>query len=82
MICRAQDSEEPKDKGLSMKTWGWIAVGTGGVILLSGAITGALALDLNGDLEDAGCTSSPGCDGSSHKDDQKTHTLDVYFTRF
>jgi hypothetical protein len=44
------DQSEP---GLEMSTWGWLVVGAGGALLISGVITGGVALALDGDLADA-----------------------------
>jgi hypothetical protein len=38
-------------EGSGLDTWGWVAVGTGGALIVAGAITGGMALSINGDLE-------------------------------
>jgi len=44
---------DQSDAGLELSTWGWVTVGVGGALLVSGVITGGMALSLDGDLEDA-----------------------------
>ena len=39
-------------EGGGLATWGWVAVGVGGALLVSGAITGGMALSKQKDLED------------------------------
>jgi len=57
----------PDDSGgIGLATWGWIATGIGGALLVSGAVTGGMALSLNRDLEQ-GCPG--GACSEEHWDD-------------
>jgi hypothetical protein len=57
-------------KKSSLSTWGWVTVSLGGALLVSGTITGSLALSLNSDLADA-CEGGVCPEGYRGKDDRK-----------
>jgi len=68
----APDATAPgESRGASgLKTWGWVAVGTGGAGLLVGTIAGALALSKHSSLADSSdCSSSLGACSPSRKSD-------------
>jgi hypothetical protein len=43
------DDSGPRDP---KKIWGWVAIGVGGALVITGAITGGVALAKNGEIED------------------------------
>jgi len=48
-----EPEEAPYQRGgPELETHGWIAIGLGGALLVAGAITGGMALDLDADLEE------------------------------
>jgi hypothetical protein len=57
----------PVPRGSPWKTWGWVAVGAGAVMLVCGAGTGGMALSLDGELADE-CGAEGRC-GPGRKDD-------------
>ena len=56
------------------RTWGWVAVGVGGAILVGAGVTGILALDLDGDLSNR-CDASQRCADSLQGDIDRLDTL-------
>ncbi len=69
------DPLEPDDESSGMVTAGWVAVGVGGALLIGGAITGGMALNLDSDL-DHDCPDES-CLGTRQPDIDKLNTLSL-----
>ncbi len=69
------DPEESDDGSSGMITIGWVAVGVGGALLIGGAITGGMALNLDSDL-DNDCENEHCLDGRQ-SDIDKLNTLSL-----
>ncbi len=69
------DPGEPDEGSSGMVKIGWVAVGVGGALLIGGAITGGMALNLDGDL-DNDCEDEH-CFGDRQPDIDKLNTLSL-----
>ncbi len=49
---KPEEQPEEEEDGIGLDTWGWIALGVGGGVLIGGAITGGMALSTNGQIMD------------------------------
>jgi len=58
------------------RTWGWVAVGIGGAILVGAGVTGVLAIDLDSDLSSK-CDSSHTCTRDLQGDIDRLDTLSL-----
>jgi hypothetical protein len=67
------DGVPVEDEASMTRTLGWVSVGLGGALLIGGAVTGGLALDLNSELGDE-CTGG-NCLPDQHDDLDKRDTL-------
>lgn len=73
--AEAQESDETpvEDEASGIKTLGWVTVGLGGALLIGGAVTGGMALNLNSELGDE-CTGG-NCLPDRHDDLDKRDIL-------
>jgi hypothetical protein len=69
------DPGESDEESSGMVTAGWVAVGVGGALLIGGAITGGMALNLDSDL-DHDCPDES-CFGERQSDIDKLNTLSL-----
>jgi hypothetical protein len=73
------DSDPEQTSGISARTWGWVSLGVGGALLISGTVTGGLSLSLDRDLENecGGKTCPPGHESEINRIDNLAMATNV-----